>query len=253
MIIDAFLYHDEQEIFDLRVEVLRDHVDAFLVVQGDRTHRGNSREMVQHYIPGHVCRNYIAGLPKEGSPEARENYHRNAIKTALALYKPNPSDIILISDVDEIPDPKTWPEMKRHTALNEIVAFRQIHSYYRLNLVDPEPWWGTRAMRWSVLSHPHVTPQNTRAVSHAKGQHEIEQGGWHFGWMGGNHRVRSKLESFFHEELDSDGLKSDAYLDYCVQKKVTGHNQHRLVDLGTSFLPDVVRANIDKYKNMLAL
>jgi len=253
VIIDAFLYHDEREILELRLAELASVVDRFVIVQADRTHRGVPHDPSPLYVSGLQITNYIATVPVDTpDPWVRERAHRAAMKDAVKTLKPNPTDIVLVSDCDEIPKASSVHELRMYAGIDQIVAFRQLHTYFRLNLVDPEPWYGTRGLSWRRFSDPRVTAVNVRNVCDPMGQHVIEDGGWHFGWCGGNERVKHKLSSFAHAELDTEAMKADAFIDACVRTRRTAHNQHQLLQVGLEFLPKAVQADPEHYRSMLA-
>ena len=71
----------------------------------------------------------VEDMPDGDNPYLRENFQRNAIKRGIK--KASDDDLIIISDLDEIPNPKTIHEfdIKKRYAV-----FKQNHYYYKLNL-----------------------------------------------------------------------------------------------------------------------
>ena len=108
-IFDCFMYFDEEVILDLRLNMLNDYVDYFVIVESIFTHRGEKRELkFDHnkfkkfkdkiiYIP-------VQDLPDGANPYLRENHQRNCITRGLSKAKKD--DLIIISDLDEIPNPE---------------------------------------------------------------------------------------------------------------------------------------------------
>ena len=109
MIYDCFSYWDEDLLLDLRLNILDKFVDYFVIVEGNKTWQNNPKKLRFDlnkfkkfkdkiiYIP-------VTDLPDGDDPYLRENYQRNSILKGLNDSKPD--DTIIISDLDEIPDPK---------------------------------------------------------------------------------------------------------------------------------------------------
>ncbi len=254
MIIDAFIFHNELAMLDLRREILGAEVDAMLLVEGSHTFQGKPREPRGHFLAwDRNVDTYIAQLPEQVSEHwEREYAQRNAIADALAMkYELHDNDVILISDVDEIPDPEELPYAVERARQGDIVAFKQIHTYFYLDLVDDEPWYGTRALTWGKLKT--TSPQDIRSVKYYEGQVLLEKGGWHFGWTGDNDQIRDKLASFCHDDLNDPHLNSDSYLNHCRRSQVTMHNSHKLRKLPLEQLPACIRENPSSYQQMLTI
>ena len=257
MIVDAFLFYNELNIVELRLETLKDKVDWFVLVRGDRTHRGDLIDspdldeavlaLTKHFNL-HACTVILP--PDVPSPWDREHIQRDAMADAIQVsLAPPPETTVLLSDADEIPDPARLDEAVRITRRGEVACFQQVHSYFALNLVDEEVWYGSRAISWGQLCH--TTAQALRDVSNPGNQTVVTNGGWHFGWTGGNAEIRKKLKAFAHEELDRPDLMSDDRLNACLEQKITLHNGHNLFPVDIAWMPKHVRENRAKYEAML--
>ena len=108
-IYDCFSYLDEDLLLDLRLNILNQYVDYFVIVEGDKTWQNNSKKLKFKldnfqkfkdkiiYIP-------VKDMPEGDNPYKRENHQRNAI--SQGLKNASDEDIIIVSDLDEIPNPK---------------------------------------------------------------------------------------------------------------------------------------------------
>jgi beta-1,4-mannosyl-glycoprotein beta-1,4-N-acetylglucosaminyltransferase len=254
VIVDCFLFLNEWDILDLRLATLIGAVDKFVLLRGDRTFRGDTivesqvsarLEPLMKKYPLDAC---VVELPKSvASPWEREYIQRSSSGRAIeALMGIADSDLILLSDVDEIPGPYAIDGARRIADAGHVVCFEQLHSYYALNLVDDEPWYGTRAVLWNVLKT--TTAQALRASWQ---EQAIVRAGWHFGWIGGNDAIRTKVASFCHEELDKPALVSDQHLDICRARRITMHNGHSLRPISLMAMPACVRDDPRRYAHML--
>ena len=106
---DCFSYWDEDLLLDMRLNILDEHVDYFVVVEGNKTWQNNLKKLKCDIKKFNNFKNKIiyvpvTDLPDGEDPYLRENHQRNAIVNGL--QKANDNDLIIISDLDEIPDPK---------------------------------------------------------------------------------------------------------------------------------------------------
>ena len=126
MLIDAFPFFNEQELVELRVEYLSEIVDYFVVVEADITHQGQkkkwnfpeilnknlnkfSKKIQYHQLHIDVEKikneeSWIIDDIKGDDANRVDNFQRNYIKNACQKF--SNEDILIISDVDEIPSKK---------------------------------------------------------------------------------------------------------------------------------------------------
>jgi beta-1,4-mannosyl-glycoprotein beta-1,4-N-acetylglucosaminyltransferase len=235
-IIDAFTFFNEAEICELRMRVLDPVVDTFVVVEADATHSGRSKafnfpalldtrlrpwrdKIVYH--PMHLD---LSGLdldrkPAEFDPHAAhwtlENTQRNGIDEACRALPED--DWLVISDVDEIPHPQFLQAIVTNPQLASRlpVALQQFMFYYKLTNLREEDWRG------SVVT----TIGKSRALSaqwHRSQRWDMDQveaAGWHLSFFGDSERIRTKIESFAHQEYNRDAIKSEAHIEQSRTEK----------------------------------
>ena len=116
-LIDCFMYFDEDLILDIRLNTLEGSVDKFVIVEATKNHAGKDKKLnfkIENFSKFKNKINYIVvddlplnvKSPKKGWHEnhARDQFQRNSIEKG---YKEcDDEDLIMISDIDEIPDPK---------------------------------------------------------------------------------------------------------------------------------------------------
>src|SRR5210317_1533229 len=98
-IYDCFSYWDEDLLLDLRLNILNNYVDYFVIVEGNKTWQNNSKKLRFNfkkfkkfkkkiiYVP-------VKNLPGGKNPYSRENFQRNCILRGLKNAKED--DLILI-------------------------------------------------------------------------------------------------------------------------------------------------------------
>ena len=145
-IYDCFSYWDEDLLLDLRLNVLNEHVDHFVIVEGNKTWQNNPKKLKFDINKFQKFKDKIIYIPVEDMPDGdnpylRENFQRNCI--LRGIKKAEEEDVIMISDLDEIPNPK---KLKKKKKKQRYAAFKQKHFYYKLNLPSKKnPFWvGTR-------------------------------------------------------------------------------------------------------------
>ena len=145
----------------------------------------------------------------------RENYQRNGISKGLT--NANPDDLILVSDVDEIPN---LSNLDLNNINNEIILFKQNFYYYKFNLkLEDMPWLGTKACKYKNLKSPQWLRNikdkkypfwrldilfSDKKYSNIK---FIENGGWHFSNMKTPEEIEKKMRTYLHHrEYDINPL-----------------------------------------------
>ncbi len=188
MIYDCFSYLDEDLLLNLRLNILNKYVDYFVIVEGNRTWQNNSKELkfdIKKYekFKDKIIYIKVTDLPDGRDPYLRENHQRNSILKGLINSKDQ--DIIIISDLDEIPNPEVFKNFKKEM---RFAVFKQKHFYYKFNLQSKNnPYWlGSRICLKKYL----ISPQWLRDLKFKKRpfwrldkfrlNNIIENGGWHF-------------------------------------------------------------------------
>ena len=182
-IFDCFMFFDEEMLLDFRLNYLNEYVDKFIIVESSYTHSGDKRKLLFDINKYKKFKDKISYIvvnqePKEISKvlktdnedtknskyilnaAKRENYQRNCIQEGLK--DADPTDMILISDLDEVPN---LEQNNLKSIKNKIVLFKQKLFYYKFNLkLDSFEWFGTKACRKSSL----LSPQWLRNVKDKK-------------------------------------------------------------------------------------
>jgi beta-1,4-mannosyl-glycoprotein beta-1,4-N-acetylglucosaminyltransferase len=237
-IFDCFMYFDEEVVADVRLNTLDEFVDYFVIVESKFTHKGDLRNLKFNHKKFEKFKNKIIYLVYENQPNEiqaindkdndtkkaaryilnagyRENGQRNYIERGLVNAKEN--DIILISDVDEIPN---LQKINFDKINKKIILFKQNMFYYRFNLHLPNLiWTGTKGCKKRDL----INPQWLRNVKDrkysffrfdtlfSKNKHRsieyIINGGWHFTNIKNAKEIEYKLRSYLHhQEFDENPL-----------------------------------------------
>ena len=264
-IFDCFMYFDEEIVLDVRLNTLDQFVDYFVIVESKFTHKGDKRNLkfnpdkfekfkdkiiylVYNHQPSEIEKINNEDGPDEIARKSlwnaiyRENGQRNYIEKGL--IEANENDIILISDVDEIPNLKNI-EFKKIN--KKIILFKQDMFYYKFNLHMPNfAWTGTKGCKKKHL----ISSQWLRNIKDRKysffrfdtffsknkyrSVKRVIDGGWHFTNIKNAEGIEHKLKSYLHHgEFDINPL-SITQINEIIKKK------HAIYNL-----------NVDKTKNKI--
>lgn len=255
MLIDCFPYFNEKELLELRIEVLKSHVDGFLIADANFTHRGEPKEfsavktLQELGLDEDKVQVLHVELPDCGEtldPWVRERSQRDALGVGLQML---PDDTVFIcSDCDEIVNPAKLDLIvnKANREDNLVVHLSMSMHYGRADkeLVSPEgvPFdW-----RNPFVSTVKRFKENSTLSSMRASQNNIYLGsrdmGWHFSWMGDSERRLKKLKSYAHWETDTPVVETICknFEPSTGSKDMLGRDDHLIGDYPWSKLPQEI-------------
>ena len=246
MVYDCFVFFNELDLLEIRLNTLGAHVDRFVLVESDLTFSGNKKPC--HYLENrsrydafadkiiHI-RSVLSGFDPEAHWQ-REYKQRNDIM--LGLLDAKDDDLIIISDVDEI-----WKAQScRGKLCSHPNVFSQTSYRWKLNIQTDQEWFGSYIMQYRDLKNS--SPQNYRLVRHS--MLVIKNGGWHFSWLSEGYADKiDKLEAFSHQELNTDEFKT--YLKDDIPGDIFKENLQK-VSIDESY-PTFILNNMDRFKKYI--
>ena len=293
-IFDCFMYFDENLLLDLRLNVLDKYVDYFVIVESCFNHKGEKKKLNFDINNFQNFKNKIIYLIYDEIPNKeekildhedlnsknvkyifnaiyRENGQRNFIINGLD--KADDEDIILISDLDEIPN---LANLNFKNITEKLIFFNQEMFYYKFNLKLPNlNWVGTRSCKKKYLKSPQWL-RNIKSKKYPFYRIDlffsdvkysnikfINNGGWHFTNIKTAEQIKHKFESYLHHRefdinpltvLDIEKLieNKTAIYDLNLDKRIEkiGHGS-KLMKYDIKNLPDYLRNNLQKYKKWI--
>jgi beta-1,4-mannosyl-glycoprotein beta-1,4-N-acetylglucosaminyltransferase len=136
---------------------------------------------------------------EKGEQWMNERYQRNCIDRGIAQLKLSDNDFIIISDLDEIPDPATLDLIKETAQSIPYAELKQDFYYYNLNSKMNEVWLHAKIVTYSEYIKLGRKPAEIRL---SKAPLAIEYGGWHLSYFGDAQFVQNKLIQFAHQEFN---------------------------------------------------
>lgn len=272
MIIDSFPFFDEIELLDLRLNYLDNVVEKFLIVEGTKSHQGKDKKLFfdenkslfkkfNKKIIHHIVDDYPQIKNLEDFDHFQYDYHtRNGIGHGLKKINYKDSDILLISDVDEIPDISFFEYFR-----GNLTIFKQYMMYFKMNLrctgfeydYGDGLWPGTRM----ILIKDFTTAQKIRNIKPKQyGWWRIDKkkidfffkAGWHFRYLGDEKKL---LDEFKNRSI---GYSEKKLLNYSLsdleniiknQLELIGGEKYQTLDENS--LPKIILENKKKYKKFL--
>ena len=158
------MYFDEDMLLDIRLNILDSHVDKFVIAEATKTHSGKEKNLNFDIKKFSKFKNKIEYLVVDDLPvdvgkfkkdwaasHIRDQFQRNALHRGYKNYDEN--DLIMISDLDEIPDPK---KIKKFDIKNKYGCFMQKNFHQKINLLNTtiENWAGTKICQKKYLKSP---------------------------------------------------------------------------------------------------
>lgn len=265
-VIDAFLYNGEENILDLRIEVLNSIVDEFWIIESDRTFTGHHKNLVYEAQASH--RNwpiskirYFPYLPnsEEISNDPWENEFAQRNYLSELVDNCSHIDLILFSDVDEIPTPEAV-QLARDMVGSRCFGFEMSTHYLKYNFAMKEPSVlaiSVCTIGFSKKSLELHSPNQLRIGIRDRSIKAdiIKTGGWHFSYMMNEELIKKKIESFSHQELNNSQV-----LDGISIKKTLKNKDDLFFRAGYKWdfvsltnLPKPIRNNPRKYATFLVL
>ena len=293
-IYDCFMYFDEDMLLDLRLNVLNNYVKKFVITEATYTHNGSKKKLnfdINNFKKFKDKIDYIVidkppptiiNLKDEDTVEdrgeklilngmARDYYQRENLNKGL--NESQDDDLIMISDLDEIPN---LEGIDLRNINNKLILFKQKMFYYKLNLLyDDFDWYGSKACKKKKFISPQWL-RNIKAKQYSKLRIDVwfskkkynniffvDNGGWHFTCIRTPKELEKKLLNFAHHyEFEESGLKINDIKKLIDEKRVMyDHNVDQkgykwsgkasLQKISNELLPSYLNSNLAKYKDWL--
>ena len=216
-IYDCFTFSTELDVLAMRLELLEPVVDHFVLVEATRTHSGNPKPLVFdenrarfERFADKIIHVVVDDLP-DPDPDRwiPERFQRDCITRGLDGSAPD--DLVIVSDVDELPEPGVLTELRDVRFDVAVLELRMC--YYRANWELDEPWPLTRIARAD-----HVTsPQDLRD---SKPLLAVRDAGVHLSSLMDVSQIVEKYRNFAHAELDNRRESSADFLELMQDARI---------------------------------
>ena len=282
-IVDSFIFFNELDLLEIRLETLYNHVDLFIITESKQSHTGADKPL---YLTENSPRfakfkdkmriQVVDRFPSDMHPFERERFQRESVKPLLDTEL-SPGDYLLFGDVDEIPTPIALSQAIKALEENRdlsVAHFAMDLFYYFMNFMEvsgnllsymgeypgvkkkERKWLGSTLNRWdqSITDLTFL-----RDPSRKSSGVRIPKGGWHFSWIGGHdlrpqiERVGEKLSNSAHQEFNSKINRKLLRLRISLGLDLLGRRHakfRKISDL--SLLPNHVSENYSRFSHLFS-
>ena len=263
-IYDCFQYFDEDLIVDLRLNILNEYVDYFVISESTKTHQGKNKKInfnIKNFAKFKDKIIFITADYKDkinfdrhtGGESPIEQHQRNSL--IEGIKKASQDDLIILSDSDEIPDLTKLSKIKKN---KKFIVFSQKMFMYKLNLqnLSESNWMGSRITKKKYLKSMQEF-RNLKFKNYPfwrvdKYDQQIIYGGWHFSYLQTPEQILKKVKSFSHGEFNKENFNEKHIEEKILNNEdIFGRgNKLKKINLDHSY-PDYIIKNKDKFFNWI--
>jgi len=231
-------------MLQFRLTELDDIVDYFVIVESNKTHTGKekplyfseNKSMFEKWLKKIVLI-VVDDMPERANSWDLIFHQRNCITRGIEKLNPDKCDLIMVSDVDEIPDINTLSKMKHiiSKSQNVVYQFEQDLYYYDLDHRFKNKWY-----KLKILSYQTFTEQTS--VQEIRTKHDdtvrtVRQGGWHLSYFGDIDFIKTKLQNAAHTEFNNDQYVNDQKIQKDILSNRSIIDGSSLTSRNTEYLP----------------
>ena len=265
-IIDCITFFDNKLMFDLRFNILKDHVDFFVVCESKYDHRNNPKKLNfdLKFLKNNKVKYVVLDkpFPNETNIWKNQAIQREFLLNSLDSFV-RENDFVFFSDPDEIPNPSL---LINFNLKKKYGIFFQNCFNFKFNLFNPfeTPWEGTRVSQKKNLKSIDFMRQKVKSKNlkynflrfdKEKNIEIFKDGGWHFNNIMEPELISLKLKTFAHSEFSEKKFSDVDIIKSKIDRKIDlferGH-QYKKIELDNSF-PKYLVSNYEKYKSFILL
>lgn len=264
-IIDCFTFYKEMDMLYYRLSILYDIVDYFVIVEARQTHVGidkvlyfeENKERYAQFLDKII--HVVVELPFKhpnidfhlSQQWINEIYQRDCISFGIdKIPDLQDDDIIIITDVDEIPDKNTLHFIKSNT-INikyKICYLLMVQHYYNLTIKHNDMIW-CHAKLLDYFSYKYyistgLSCDKIRMIHCSvhppfyNGLH-IPKGGWHLCSFGDLYFIKNKHDMYAHQEVNTSEINNYERILKCItdDEYIKKNNMVRISIESENYLP----------------
>jgi beta-1,4-mannosyl-glycoprotein beta-1,4-N-acetylglucosaminyltransferase len=248
-IYDCFTFFNEVELLNFRLDYLCDTVDCFIITEGKTTFSGKEKsqnfslDLIKNEIARAKVRYYYVDFDEKAYLNApiyqefenetecwqREEYQRDYLQNGL--FDADPDDIVLITDIDEIPNKEVLKQIKiENVALDSFLIIALEMDHFFSNIFNrTQFWYHPKLIKFKKIERRFSSIRLGEITA------TIKAGGWHFTSFGGKERFITKLNSFSHISAAKEENINK------ILEQIEKQNLNK--DYDTKLLPELIFSN----------
>lgn len=264
---DCFTFFNELDVLEIRLKEMWDTTDYFVIAESNLSHSGKPKDYIlldnwERFKPyaDKIRRIQVDDMPATDNSWVREKFQRFSL--GRGLEDMSPDDIIIVSDLDEIPRAEAVDMIKEDENnydkyILTIPMFQYKINYMKIyerskqrNIMLTRGRAFTNAQQEREFTFPWVpTPKDTVYIDH---------GGWHFTYFGDDQNAIVKIKNFAHTETDRQELIDRHDIEWMVNNKYghhgPNHEERFEIVVVDDYFPKAITDNLDYWinRNMIA-
>lgn len=273
MVYDCIPFFNELDILNLRLHILNPLVDKFIIEEATVTFSGEpkelcfekNKELFREFLPK-IEYIVVDNSPADASTHERDRFQKNALEKGLK--DAGDEDVIILSDVDEIPNPKVLEKLIAEFDPDKVYHLAQRMFYCYLNMeevsgsllsitgefpgVERRMWLGTKVFSKRSIPAEGIILLREASVT-APNAVRVADGGWHFGYMGSRQerdvskRIGTKVVAAAHQEYNKQDILAEARDRLLLGQDMFGRNaRFERVEIDESY-PKYLLEHLDEY------
>jgi beta-1,4-mannosyl-glycoprotein beta-1,4-N-acetylglucosaminyltransferase len=281
-VFDCFIFFNELDILEIRLNELDPVVDHFVLVEARKTHTGQEKPL--HYLDNKdrfaAFRNKLIHVVVDDFPAnlakgvEASYYQRERIADGLASA--GPQDLIMVSDADEIPSATAIEALiSDHSYRRSLIYFELPVYHFKLNwrvyrkkrqfntrIIEMRNFNGAQHLRFSRALISRSLPKpveqaawNLRTLfgfGKLLERKVLQECGWHFSFMFDKAGIREKIRAYGHYDRETADNLSDEALERHFRERQSMWGD-TIVPVPLEALPLHVRRNVDRFAHLLDL
>ena len=229
MLIDCFIFYNELDLLNYRLNILYDQVDYFVIVESTKTHQGydkklyynENKELFKNFEDKiiHVIVDDLKSSPLNYDEIWKNEYlQRNCIDKGIQRLNLKDDDLIMIADLDEIPNPLKIKDFK----INGLLEYDLY--YYNLHTKNRNKWCKASFVDYLTYKTKfNCQPQSIRNCRNF--ENKTENAGWHLSYFGDENFIQNKLKNFAHQEFNNENYTNLEYIKNKIKESKDLYNR----------------------------
>jgi len=268
-LIDCFMYFDEDLVLEIRLNTLYEKVDKFVIAEATRDHAGRNKKLnfdinkfkkfkkkIEYIVIDDLPTNVQSNKKNWHENHMRDQFQRNALARGYKDCKSD--DLIMISDIDEIPDPKKIAEFNLK---NKYACLLQKNFQSKLNFLNitNSYWPGTKICQKKNLKSPQwLRNIKTKKIPFWKFFRDrepqlIKDAGWHFSFLKNPASIKEKIISYSHQEFNKKEFIDEENIEKKIRNGEDLFNRnikYKAITVDETF-PEYIFRNKEYFKNWI--